>query len=259
MLSANSCSRPRCLRHDSSSFSQPRQFARQLRVPRQSQRDASASPQQRRCRLITSAGLESPKKTEEGEQLERESQGSGPGDSPPGSAPSLTNEDEGRESPPEAGGFQFPSWLSKDDFITVTVALSISYGIRWFVAEPRFIPSLSMFPTFDIGDRFVAEKLTYRFSHSASRGDVIIFVPPVGVIPDDSNDWFPIKDEPVFVKRVVATAGDAVEVKDGLLYINDVASVEPYILEAPKYAPLTVLAQPLLHKTLKRSHWCTYM
>ena len=62
-------------------------------------------------------------------------------------------------------------------------------AVHRFVAEPRFIPSLSMFPTFDIGDRFVAEKLTYRFSHSASRGDVIIFVPPVGVIPDDSNDW----------------------------------------------------------------------
>jgi len=159
--------------------------------------------------------------------------GSGP--PPPSPSPPPTPSTSEKDGGGGGGGGAPPpaaSWVSREDLLTYGGALAISLLIRSFIAEPRFIPSLSMYPSFDIGDRLVAEKVTYRSSPPVP-GDVIIFHPP---FTRDRPLWSRLLEDDVFIKRVVAVGGDTVEVKGGQLYVNGAARVEPYIKEPPAYA-----------------------
>jgi signal peptidase I len=115
---------------------------------------------------------------------------------------------------------------------SIGIAIVIALLLRAFVVEAFKIPSSSMVHTLEIGDHIFVNKFLYGvrvpftdtklFSlRQPKRGDVIVFVNPC-----DGRD---------FIKRIVATAGDTVEVRCNILYINGKAVPEKLIDPACHY------------------------
>jgi signal peptidase I len=115
-----------------------------------------------------------------------------------------------------------------ENFQILVIALILALLMRTYVAEPRFIPSDSMIPTLEVGDRLVVEKLSYHF-HLPQFGEIVVFDPP----PQLQEQGYS-KDQ-AFIKRIIGQPGQTVEVKNGKVYIDRQALKETYIAEQPNY------------------------
>mgnify|MGYP003584988351 FL=1 len=105
----------------------------------------------------------------------------------------------------------------KDWVVSILIAVVLAFFIRYFIVELYMVEGPSMRPTLVNSERLVVNKFIYRFKQP-ERGDVLVFRYP----RDPSRD---------FIKRVIAVAGDTIEIKDGRVFLNGQLQNEPYILE----------------------------
>jgi len=153
---------------------------------------------------------------------------------------------------------QFRSWLATDeareDAKIYTTSLTFALLLRFLIIEPRYIPSESMVPTFQIGDQLAVEKVTKRIRPQL-RNEVVVFTPPQAFAEflDSSNSR---KAKEALIKRIVATEGDEVMVRDGDLYINGEKQKEGFVNEKANYdyGPVVVPQGKLLVLGDNRNH-----
>jgi signal peptidase I len=108
---------------------------------------------------------------------------------------------------------------------SIIIAVILALVIRAFVVQAFKIPSGSMIPTFQVGDRIFVNKFIYGARipftdirlpavRQPIRGDIIVFRSP----EDGKKD---------FVKRLIAMGGESVEIRDGKIYIDSKVIDEP--------------------------------
>lgn len=107
-------------------------------------------------------------------------------------------------------------WI-KEWGTSFVVAIALAMLIRTFIVELYMVEGPSMTPTLLNGERLVVSKFIYRFQKPV-KGEVVIFRYP----RDPSRD---------FIKRVIATAGDTIEIRDGRVFVNGQLLDEDYIKE----------------------------
>ncbi|HWD07553.1 MAG TPA: signal peptidase I [Actinomycetota bacterium] len=125
--------------------------------------------------------------------------------------------------------------------VLVIVAIAVAVLIKTFLIQAFYIPSGSMENTLLINDRILVSKFAYDFS-TPKPGQIVVFVapplatelppPPAGFqrfvntvradlgLPSTSEDY---------IKRVVAVAGDTVEIRNARLSVNGHQVSEPYL------------------------------
>lgn len=121
----------------------------------------------------------------------------------------------------------------------VTVVAAV-FLLRAFVIEPFVVPTGSMESTIEVGDCIFAQKISLETGNDLKSGDIVVFKNPK---PENGVD--------ILVKRVIATSGQTVNLKDGKVYVDgkqldesytigESKPLDAYLSSAPDSYPYTI-------------------
>ena len=128
--------------------------------------------------------------------------------------------------------------------LTVATAIFFALAIQAFAVKPYRIPSGSMEPTLQIGDRVLVDRFSHRVLGAQPQvGDVVVFNPPHGADIDPAVCGISARagqpaapcarptrarSSQTFIKRIVALGGDTIAVRGGHAIRNGKRQREPF-------------------------------
>jgi signal peptidase I len=124
--------------------------------------------------------------------------------------------DEGLALAPAREGARSQIWRALWELVhDLSVAVLFCFFLITFVAQAFRVQGTSMLPLLEDSERIIVNKFIYRF-HPIQRGDVVVF-------------WYPKDPSVSFIKRVVGIPGDTVELRRGVLFVNEQRVEEAYV------------------------------
>jgi signal peptidase I len=135
--------------------------------------------------------------------------------------------------------------------------LGLALAIQAWLIKPYQIPSQSMEPTLDVGQRVLVNRFLYHFT-DPSPGDIVVFHPPKGADGNSAEQCGaphgereacakPTSEESDqnFIKRIVAGPGDTLSVRNGHPVVNGVEKSEESYIRPCGMAPSCNLPKPI--------------
>jgi signal peptidase I len=144
-----------------------------------------------------------------------------PGDAPPAVGPDAVGP--GADGNPTADPLKRRPYRTVLEWTILLMAVVLcTLLLRAYVVQSFSIPSLSMYPTLQVGDRIIVNKLSYDL-HGIHRGDIVVFARPK------------LEDQEYadLVKRVVGLPGETISSRGCRIYINGKPLSEPWLPPGP--------------------------
>jgi signal peptidase I len=132
------------------------------------------------------------------------------------------------------------AWWAFEWLCVIALALVLALAVRTFVIQTFYIPSGSMEPTLNVGDRILVFKLAYDFS-SPAIGDVVVFKAPPSEHCGDPS----VTD---LVKRIVGLPGETIWSERNTIFIDG----KPLRQDWPHYR---MLLTPITRQTIAPNHY----